>query len=142
LDLIARYDPAQLPPELTAYVRDRPTDDYHQHAEVSSHNAQFVADDVVDRFCIVGAVAEHLRRLCELAELGVTQFNLYLMTGDEEVTLDIYGREIVPAFTGPRSHAGARRSQRSYSSPVTRHFSRHPAFAPEIAATLSPYHYS
>ena len=30
--------------------------------------------------------------------LGVDQFNIYLMSGDEEQTLTIYGREIVPAF--------------------------------------------
>jgi len=98
MDLIARYDPAELPPELTAYVRDRAGYDYLHHAEVGSSNAQFVSDDVVDRFCIVGPVAEHKRRLQELAELGVDQFNIYLMSGDEEQTLNIYGREIVPAF--------------------------------------------
>lgn len=98
IDLISRYDPAELPPELTAFVRDRPGYDYHHHAEVGSSNAQFVADDVVDRFCIVGPVAEHLRRLRELADLGVQQFNIYLMSGDEEATLEVYGREIMPAF--------------------------------------------
>ncbi len=34
MDLIARYDPAELPPELTAYVRDRSGYDYLHHAEV------------------------------------------------------------------------------------------------------------
>lgn len=95
MDLIARYDPADLPPELTSYVQNRAGYDYHHHAEVGSGNAQFVADDVVDRFCIVGPVAEHKRRLQELANLGVHQFNIYLMSGDEEATLDVYGREIL-----------------------------------------------
>jgi len=98
MDLIARYDPADLPPELTAYVQHRAGYDYRHHAEVGSGNAQFVADDVVDRFCIVGPVAEHHRRLQELAELGVHQFNIYLMSGDEEETLDRYGRDVIPAF--------------------------------------------
>ncbi len=65
--------------------------DYHHHAEVGSDNAEFVSDEIVDRFCIVGPVEEHKRRLRELAELGVTQFNIYLMSGDEEATLDVYG---------------------------------------------------
>jgi len=111
MDLIARYDPADLPPELTGYVRDRAGYDYHHHAEVGSDNAQFVADEVVDRFCVVGPAEEHRRRLRELAELGVHQFNIYLMSGDEEATLDVYGREIVPAFAGaatPRAARGAR----------------------------------
>ncbi len=100
IDLIARYDPADLPEALTAYVRDRTGYDYQHHAEVGSGNAQFVADEVVDRFCIVGPVAEHRRRLQELADAGVDQFNIYLMSGDEEATLEVYGREIVPTFAG------------------------------------------
>ncbi|MBX0331433.1 TIGR03842 family LLM class F420-dependent oxidoreductase [Oscillochloris sp. ZM17-4] len=98
VDLIARYDQAQLPPELTAYVRGRESYDYQKHAEVGSSNAAFVSDEVVDRFCIVGPVAEQRRRLRELADAGVTQFNIYLMSGDEEQCLEVYGREIVPAF--------------------------------------------
>jgi probable F420-dependent oxidoreductase len=98
MDLIARYDPAELPAELTAYVQNRRGYDYQHHAEVGSGNAQFVADEVVDRFCIVGPVATHCERLRELAAIGVHQFNIYLMSGDEEATLDVYGREIVPEF--------------------------------------------
>jgi probable F420-dependent oxidoreductase len=98
MDLIARYDPAELPPELTAYVQNRAGYDYLHHAEVGSNNAQFVSDEVTDRFCIVGSAEEHKRRLRELAEAGVTQFNIYLMSGDEEGTLEVYGREIVPEF--------------------------------------------
>jgi hypothetical protein len=36
--------------------------------------------------------------LRKLASVGVTQFNLYLMCGDEEQTLDVYEREVLPAF--------------------------------------------
>jgi len=95
VDLVSRYKPEELPPELTAYVRDRSGYNYLHHAEVGSGNAQFVTDEVVDRFCIVGPVAEHVRRLQELRSLGVTQFNIYLMCGDEEKTLETYGREII-----------------------------------------------
>ncbi len=95
MDLIARYDPADLPPELTAYVRDRTGYDYQHHAEVGSSNAEFVDNDVVDRFTIIGPVEEHKRKLQELADIGVDQFNIYLMSGNEEATLEIYGREII-----------------------------------------------
>jgi probable F420-dependent oxidoreductase len=98
MDLIARYDASELPPELTAFVRSRGGYDYQHHAEVGSSNAQFVSDEVVDRFCIVGPVDEHRRRLQALADAGVSQFNIYLMSGDEEATLEVYGREVVPAF--------------------------------------------
>ena len=95
MDLIARYDPADLPPELTAYVRDRTGYDYQHHAEVGSSNAEFVDNDVVDRFTIIGPVEEHKRKLQELADIGVDQFNIYLMSGNEEATLEVYGREII-----------------------------------------------
>jgi probable F420-dependent oxidoreductase len=98
MDLIARYPPATLPPSLTAYVRDRQGYDYLHHAEVGSANAAFVPNEIVDRYCIVGPSAEHVRRLRELQALGVTQFNLYLMSGDEEQTVEVYGREVLPAL--------------------------------------------
>jgi probable F420-dependent oxidoreductase len=98
VDLLARYDPATLPPELTAYVSGRAGYDYRHHAEVGSSNGAFVSDEVVDRFCIVGPVEEHRRRLRELAGLGVSQFNIYLMSGEEEACLEAYGAEIVPAL--------------------------------------------
>jgi len=100
IDLIRRYDPAELPAELVEYVKDRTGYDYQHHAEVGSSNSSFVADEVVDRFCIVGPAAEHRRRLVELAERGVDQFNIYLMSGDEESTLEVYGREVLPALSG------------------------------------------
>jgi probable F420-dependent oxidoreductase len=98
VDLLARYDPSELPQALTAYVRTRKGYDYHHHAEVGSPNAEFVSDEVVDRFCLIGPVSEHLRRLRELEAIGVTQFNIYLMCGNEEEIVEIYGREIIPAF--------------------------------------------
>lgn len=97
VDLVSKYKPEELPPELTGFIRDRKGYNYLHHAEVGSSNAEFVTDDVVDRFCIVGPVAEQVRRLKELQEVGVTQFNIYLMCGDEEQTVEIYGNEVIPA---------------------------------------------
>lgn len=97
VDLLARYDPAELPPALTQYVSARAGYDYRKHAEVGSSNAAFVSDEVVDRFCIVGPPEEHRRRLAELAAIGVDQFNIYLMSGEEEACLEVYG-SAVPAF--------------------------------------------
>ena len=100
MDLVSKYPPAQLPAALTGYVSDRTAYDYHHHAEVGSSNAAFVGDEVTDRFCVLGDVDEHLAKLHELADAGVDQFNLYLMNGDEEEQLDVYGREIVPVLQG------------------------------------------
>jgi probable F420-dependent oxidoreductase len=99
VDLVSRYKAEELPEELTAYVRDRKGYDYLHHAEVGSSNAEFVTDQIVDRFAIVGPAQEHVRRLGELREVGVTQFNIYLMSGDEEETVEAYGRDILPAMS-------------------------------------------
>jgi probable F420-dependent oxidoreductase len=97
VDLVNRYQ-GELPDSLTHYVRGRKGYDYHHHAEVGSDNAEFVTDDVVDRFGIVGDVDAHIAKLRVLAEAGVDQFNLYLMNGDEEAQLETYGREVIPAL--------------------------------------------
>ena len=100
VDLVNRYDPQDLPPSLTGYVRNREGYDYLHHAEVGSSNASFVGDDVVDRFSVIGPVEAHVAKLRALADAGVDQFNIYLMNGDEEQTLEIYGRDIIPQLAG------------------------------------------
>ncbi len=100
VDLVNKYPREDLPAELTTYVREREGYDYLHHAEVGSSNASFVSDEIVDRFCLVGPPEAHVRRLQELADAGVDQFNLYLMNGNEEEQLELYGREIIPAFRG------------------------------------------
>jgi probable F420-dependent oxidoreductase len=97
VDLVNKYQ-GELPEALTHYVRGREGYDYLHHAEVGSSNAAFVTDDIVDRFAIVGDVAAHIAKLRVLAEAGVDQFNVYLMNGNEEEQLEIYGREIIPAL--------------------------------------------
>jgi probable F420-dependent oxidoreductase len=98
MDLISKYKPEELPPSLTSFVKNRGGYDYHHHCEVGSDNADFVSDEVIDRFCIIGPVEAHLKKLEALRKVGVTQFNIYLMCGEEEKTLDVYSREILPVY--------------------------------------------
>src|ERR1039458_963257 len=98
MDLIRQYKPEDLPPALTSYVQDRGGYDYLHHCVVQSENANFVSDEVVDRFCLVGPVESHLDNAPNVGRAGVTQFNIYLMCGDEEQTLDIYQRDVLPVF--------------------------------------------
>ncbi len=104
VDLVNRYPREELPETLTGYIRDRQGYDYLHHAEVGSDNAGFVSDDVVDRFCVLGAPEEHIARLQELSDAGVDQFNIYLMNGDEEDQLEAYGRAIIPVLAGARAN--------------------------------------
>jgi probable F420-dependent oxidoreductase len=96
VDLVNRYPREQLPDSLTGYIRDRTGYDYHHHAEVGSSNAGFVGDEVTDRFCVLGEVPEVVEKLGVLADVGVTQFNVYLMNGDEREQLERIGREVIP----------------------------------------------
>ena len=102
VDLLSRYKPQELPPALTSYVSNRGGYDYLQHCEVDSSNSKFVSDDIVDRFCVVGPASAHRDKLNQLAKLGVTQFNVYLMCGEEEKTLEDYKKEILSKMKGAR----------------------------------------
>jgi len=100
VDLVNKYPRADLPEELTTYVRTREGYDYLHHAEAGSSNSGFVTDDIVDRFCILGDADQHVVKLRELERAGVDQFNLYLMNGNEEEQLEHYGRVVIPAVRG------------------------------------------
>jgi probable F420-dependent oxidoreductase len=98
MDLIRQYKPEDLPPALTSFVQDRGHYDYQHHCEVESSNAEFVSDEVVDRFTLIGPAEAHQKKLRELEKVGVTQFNIYLMCGDEEQSLETYRKEVLPEF--------------------------------------------
>jgi len=98
MDLIRQYKPEDLPPALTSYVQDRGHYDYQHHCEVESDNAEFVSDEVVDRFCLLGPPESHRKKLRDLKAAGVTQFNIYLMCGDEEKMLEQYQHDVMPEF--------------------------------------------
>jgi len=98
VDMVNKYPREQLPESLTGYVRNRSGYDYLHHAEVGSSNASFVGDEVTDRFCVLGGVEDQIAKLHALAAAGVDQFNVYLMNGDEEAQLELFGREVIPAL--------------------------------------------
>jgi probable F420-dependent oxidoreductase len=99
-DLVARYGSTDaVPRELTEYIREREGYDYSHHGKAGNPSAEFVPDEIVDRFCLLGPPAAHVERLAELAELGVDQFSLYLMHDDREATLSSYGSQIIPKLT-------------------------------------------
>jgi probable F420-dependent oxidoreductase len=96
-DLVRHYGTdGDIPKALTDYIRARHGYDYSHHGRAGNPSTEFVPDEIVERFCVIGPVERHRERLLELEELGVTQFNVYLMHDAEESTLDAYAREIVP----------------------------------------------
>jgi probable F420-dependent oxidoreductase len=101
-DLIARYgaDGAVVPRALTDYVPDETGYDYDEHSRAGAKHGAFVSDEICDRFCVLGTPEQAVAKLEELEAIGVDQFNVYLMTEGQEHTLETYGREIIPRFTG------------------------------------------
>ena len=70
-DIVMRYgESSDVPQALTDYIKGREGYDYNQHGQAGNVHAEFVPDEIVDRFCILGPASEHLRRLGELRELG------------------------------------------------------------------------
>jgi probable F420-dependent oxidoreductase len=101
-DLIDRYgtDGSAVPKALTDYVQARKFYDYDEHSRVGAKHGEFVTDEICDRFCVIGSVDQCSKKLRELEEIGVDQFNIYLMTHGQEETLQAYGDSIMPQFAG------------------------------------------
>jgi probable F420-dependent oxidoreductase len=101
MDLIERYGfDSEIPAALTEYVKARKFYDYKEHSRVGAAHGEFVTDEIVDRFCVLGTPAQATEKLRELESVGVHQFNIYLMTNSQEPTLEAYGKEIIPQFSG------------------------------------------
>ena len=99
-DLVARYgEDGEVPHALTDYIRRREEAyDYSHHGKAGNPTTDFVPDDIVDHFCVLGSVEDHVAKLTRLKEMGVDQFNIYLMHDAMEETLDAYGEEIIPTI--------------------------------------------
>ena len=98
-DIVARYgESSAVPAALTDYIKEREAYDYNQHGQVGNVHTAFVPDEIVDRFCILGPVEDHIARLEELKSLGVDQFAIYLQHDGKDETLAAYGEKILPAM--------------------------------------------
>jgi probable F420-dependent oxidoreductase len=98
-DLVARYGSSgAVPRVLTDYIAGRQDYDYAHHGRAGNPAADFVPDDIVDRFCLTGPADAHVQRLAELAEIGADQFAVYLMHDQPEQTLAAYGATVIPAL--------------------------------------------
>ncbi|AZQ74191.1 MULTISPECIES: TIGR03842 family LLM class F420-dependent oxidoreductase [Streptomyces] len=99
-DLVTRYGThsGAVPDALTDYIERRSGYDYSHHGRAGNPSTDFVPDEIVDRFCVLGPVAAHRERLEHLRELGVDQFALYAMHDAKEATIDAYGEHLIPAL--------------------------------------------
>ncbi|HCT81246.1 MAG TPA: TIGR03842 family LLM class F420-dependent oxidoreductase [Micromonosporaceae bacterium] len=98
-DIVARYgDTGAVPQVLTDYIKGRHGYDYAEHGRAGNPHTDFVPDEIVDRFCVLGPAQAHIDKLTKLKELGVDQFAVYLQHDDKEHTLKVYGDTIIPAI--------------------------------------------
>ena len=106
-DIVSRYGDGggAVPQALTDYIAGRSDYDYNEHGRAGNTHTQFVPDEVIDRFCILGPVDQHVARLKELEALGVDQFAIYLQHDGKEQTLLAYGTDVMPAV---REHVAAK----------------------------------
>jgi probable F420-dependent oxidoreductase len=101
-DLVAKYGEhsAAVPDELTDYIKARQGYDYAHHGRSGNPDTQFVPDEIVDRFCLIGPVGKHIEKLTALRALGVDQFAVYDMHDAQEAVIDAYGTQVIPAVNG------------------------------------------
>jgi probable F420-dependent oxidoreductase len=99
-DIVARYgaDGGPVPQALTDYIAGRQGYDYNEHGRVGNTHADFVPDEIVDRFCVLGTVDEHIDKLRALKALGIDQFAVYLQHDAKEATLQAYADKVIPAL--------------------------------------------
>ena len=98
-DLVERYgSDSNIPQALTDYIEKREGYDYSGHGKAGHEHTDFVPDEIIDRFCILGDEDAHIERLKELEALGVDQFAIYLMHDQKDETLSAYGQRIIPAL--------------------------------------------
>lgn len=103
-DIVDRYGEGggAVPQALTDYIKGRKGYDYNDHGQAGNTHTDFVPDEIIDRFCIIGPPEEQIRRLDELKSLGVDQFALYLQHDDKDHTMAEYGEKVIPAVSEKR----------------------------------------
>ena len=106
-DIVNRYgaDGQAVPRGLTDYIEGRRGYDYNEHGKAGNKDTEFVPDEIVERFCLIGPPETQIARLNELAALGVDHYGLYLQHDAQDATLSGFGDLVIPAV---KEHLQAR----------------------------------
>ncbi|ALJ21554.1 TIGR03842 family LLM class F420-dependent oxidoreductase [Microbacterium sp. No. 7] len=98
-DIVAKYGTGGgVPQALTDYIAGRTGYDYNSHGKSHNDHVDFVPDEIVDRFCVLGSADDHIAKLEQLRAIGVTQFAGYLQHDNKEETMRVYGERVIPAL--------------------------------------------
>ena len=73
-DIVARYgaDGAAVPKALSDYIAGRQGYDYNSHGKAGNTHTDFVPDEVIDRFCLLGPVEAQVERLQRAARASAS----------------------------------------------------------------------
>ncbi|MDX2026546.1 TIGR03842 family LLM class F420-dependent oxidoreductase [Microcella sp.] len=103
-DIVAKHGAnSDVPKALTDYIAGREGYDYNTHGKAGNDHVDFVPDEIIDRFCVLGTAKEHIEKLEALRDLGVDQFAGYLQHDNKEETLRVYGEHVIPAMKGSKA---------------------------------------
>ena len=99
-DIVEKYgaDSGLVPRSLTEYIEKRRGYDYSKHGQSDNPFLDFITPEIVESFCVLGSPDDHIIKLKALEAAGVTQFNIYLDSGDEENIIAKYSMEVIPAI--------------------------------------------
>ena len=98
-DIVSKYgEGSDVPKALTDYIKQREGYDYNSHGKSGNDHVDFVPDEIVDRFCVLGTAEQHIEKLEALKAIGVDQFAGYLQHDNKEETLRVYGETVIPAL--------------------------------------------
>jgi probable F420-dependent oxidoreductase len=95
-EVLRNLGSGNMPPELEAFITDRPEYDYLEHVKPGTEQSKYVPDEIIDRLCIVGTPEHCLARVRELEELGITHINFYAQTDDYAGQMEVWAKEIIP----------------------------------------------
>lgn len=98
-DIVSKYGTSgSIPTALSDYIKGREGYDYNEHGRAGNSHTEFVPDEIVDRFCVLGTADEHIAKLEALRDVGTTQFAGYLQHDNKEETMRQYGEFVIPAL--------------------------------------------
>src|SRR5262249_28870193 len=99
-DMLRHHEASELPDVLTEYVQGRTHYDYRDHTDPNADHADYVPDEIVDRFTVIGTPEECVEHLRELADAGVTEFNIYARVQVRAKLVREVAQEIIPVMAG------------------------------------------
>ncbi|TFC90604.1 MULTISPECIES: TIGR03842 family LLM class F420-dependent oxidoreductase [Cryobacterium] len=101
-DIVTKYGTeSPVPKALTDYIAGRQDYDYNEHGRAGNVHAEFVPDEIIDRFCLLGTAKDHIEKLEALRAIGVDQFAGHLQHDNKEETMRVYGETVIPAMAEP-----------------------------------------